>query len=113
PGAVACSPAFAEIEKIAIPGERGISFHWWPKLPSVVGWHHDREQSFQFGVNALAPDGFTFANAETVMYAKAVYKPREPEAKSLELLIEKDKKTFAAHIPGVAIEEVAPLTTAN
>ena len=111
--AVVCSTAVAEIEKFAIPSEGGISFYWWPKLPPLEGWQQDREQSFRFGVNALAPHGFTFADAETVMYAKAVYKPREPATKSLEMLIDKDKETFAARIPGITIEEVASLSTAD
>ena len=65
---VASSAAQAEIEKIAIPGEKGFSFYWWPKLTSVDGRHQDRAHSFFYGSNALAPDGFTFKNAESVNY---------------------------------------------
>ena len=104
---------FAEIEKIAVPGEKGISFYWWPRLRAVEGWHQDREHSFQYGVNAFAPNGFTFATAETVMYARAIYKPRELEVKSLEMLIENDKKEFLVNTPGILIEEVDSLTTAE
>jgi hypothetical protein len=62
---LAAPVARAEMEKVAIPGEKGMSFYWWPKLPAVAGWHQDRDHSFQYGVNALAPDRATFANAET------------------------------------------------
>lgn len=85
----------AEIEKYSNVCQTGICFHWWPKLPVIEGWHQDEEQSRRESVNALAPDGHTFVNAETVMYAKAEYKPRVPESKTLDEFIENDKKTFS------------------
>jgi hypothetical protein len=111
--AFALSIAYAEIEKFAIPGEKGMSFHWWPKLPPIKGWHQDRDHSFNYSINALAPDGSTFANAETVIYAKAVYKPRQPESKSLEMFIQNDNRGFLAKGSDITIQEVAPLTTAG
>jgi hypothetical protein len=110
---VAGSTAFAEIEKFVTPSDQGLCFHWWPKLPSVDGWHPDRENSLGYAANALAPDGFTFGDAETVMYAKAIYKPREPESKSVDMLIENDKKDFLADTPDIAIEAAGSLTTAD
>lgn len=107
------SNAQAEIEKIAIPGEKGMSFYWWPKLPNVVGWHQDRDSSFHYSVNALAPDNAAFANAETVMYAKAIFKPRDPEIKSLEMLMARDKKDFEKNVPGVELREAKSLATAD
>jgi hypothetical protein len=75
-------PAAGEIEKRATACERVLCFHWWPKLPPLEGWHQDEARSFAFGVNALAPDGFTFGDAETVIYAKALPSPssRRPKA---------------------------------
>jgi hypothetical protein len=110
---VSSSAVQAEIEKIAIPGEKGFSFYWWPKLAPVDGWHQDREYSFFYSANALAPDGFTFKNAETVMYARAIFKPREPDIKSVEALIDNDRKDFEANVPGVSIHEVAALSSAD
>ena len=110
---MASSVVHAEIEKTAIPAEKGFSFYWWPKLVPVNGWHQDREHSFLYGANAVAPDGFTFKNAESVMYAKAIYKPREPEVKSLDALIENDKKDFLENVPGVSIQEVETLSTSD
>lgn len=106
---VTSSATHAEIEKIAIPAEKGFSFYWWPKLTPVDGWHQDREHSFFYSANALAPDGFTFKNAESVMYARAVFKSREPDIKSLETLIENDRMDFEANVPGISIHEVAAL----
>ena len=105
--------AHAEIEKFAIPGEKGMTFYWWPKLPPVPGWAQDRDFSFRYSVNALAPVGASFANAETVMYAKAIFKPRVPEVKSLARLIENDKKDFLSNVPGVSIQEAPTLATAD
>ena len=110
---VVAVPAAAEVEKFAIPSEKGAKFHWWPKLPQVVGWQHDREFSFGHSVNALAPVGETFREAVTVMYAKAVFKPRVPEVKSLEILIENDKKDFLKKVPGVVVQDAPALSTAD
>jgi hypothetical protein len=86
--------ASAEMEKTALSCETGMCLRWWPKLPHIEGWHQDREQSYNYRANALAPDGFTFADAETVMYATALFKPRIPETRSLEMLIANDKSSF-------------------
>jgi len=107
------SSAYAEIEKLAMTSEKGVSFYWWPKLAPIEGWHQDREYSFSYRVNALAPGGFTFKDAESVMYARASYKPRIPEIKSLEAFIEDDQEDFRAKVPGVSIQEVSPLATAD
>ena len=111
---LSCS-AYGEMEKFALPctSSPNICFFWWPKLPAVTGWHHERNQSYNISANALAPDGSTFVDAETVMYAEALYKPRIPDTKSLEVLIDDDKKKFRTSTPGVLISEVAPLTTAD
>ena len=107
------TPVVAEIEKLAVPSERGMQFYWWPKLPPLEGWQHDREFSFKYGINALAPVGESFANAETVMYAKAVFKPRVPDVKSLEQLVENDKREFKANVPGVVIAQAPGLLSAD
>lgn len=103
----------AEIEKIAIPDEEGMLFYWWPKLAPVDGWHQDLQHSYHYNVNALAPEGFTFKNSGTVIYAKAIYKPRRPEITSLEQLIENDIKEFLSDFPDLKIQEAMPLTTAD
>jgi len=105
--------ASAEMEKLAVPCGQQICFYWWPKLPAVKGWHHDRENSFYYSANAQAPDGKTFADAESVIYAKALYKPRIPETKPLEDLIDRDKKAFLSRDPDIVYAEAEPLKTAD
>jgi hypothetical protein len=110
---VASVPTQAEIEKIAQVCDSGICFYWWPKLPELKGWHQDKDQSFNYSANALAPDGTTFANAQTVMYATALYKPRMPKTKSVQMLIADDQKTFMSADPALTVTEREPITTGD
>jgi hypothetical protein len=107
--------ASAEIEKRAVPCDatERICFYWWPKLPQAAGWHQDLDHSYMYSANALAPEGFTFANAETVIYAKALYKPRSPETKSLGQLVKDDKERFLKDVPGVKIAKAKAIKTAD
>jgi hypothetical protein len=103
----------AEIEKRAEICETGICLYWWPKLPPLKGWHQDGGASERYGVNALAPDGSSFANAGAVIYAKAEYKPRMPETDSLDKVIANDQKTFRSEFPAIVIVETDGLSTAD
>lgn len=105
--------AGAEIEKLGQPCDTGVCLYWWPKVAPVKGWHQEPGPSREYGINALAPDGATFTNAETVMYAKASYRPRVPEFRTLDDLIESDKKEFAVNVPGVAISDATRLLTGD
>jgi hypothetical protein len=100
-------PAQAEIIKSAIPCKTGNCLYWWPQAPSPAGWHQDREASEANGINVQIPDGFTFAAAETVIYAKALYKPLVPTLTSLAILIDKDKNDFMTRDPGLLIADAA------
>jgi len=104
--------ANAEIEKGGNLCDSGVCVYWWPRLPPVTGWHQDMEVSRRQGVNALAPDGSTFNEAETVMYGTAATKAGS-EAANLEEFIAADMKGFAEHQPGSLVTEVAPLTTGD
>lgn len=105
--------ASAKIKKTAIPCKTGLCLYWWPELAPVQGWHHDQEASLMYGINAEAPDGYTFSNAVAVIYAKAMYKPRVPKTKSLKMLIENDKAEFLSRDPTIQITEVKSLRTAD
>jgi hypothetical protein len=103
----------AEIEKVATPTNTDIQFQWWPKVLPPTGWHFDAGSSHHFGFNAIAPDGSTFSKAKTVMYAKADYKPRVPETKSLAQLIDGDIADFHHAYPGMAVTVEPPVLTAD
>lgn len=105
--------AQAEVEKIATPCDSGICLYWWPKLPPVRGWHQDKDQSFRYRINALAPDGSSFSRAEAVMYAEAIYKPRLAETKSLDALIASDKQKFLESDPSLTITEAGKMKTGD
>lgn len=105
--------ASAEIEKTAQTSAKGICLAWWPKMDPVNGWHHEREPSIANGINVQVPDGFTFSDAETVIYATGLYKPRVPETTTLEMLINKDKEEFFSKDPGITITEERPIKTGD
>jgi hypothetical protein len=108
-----CTSAIADVEKLAIPCEQKICFHWWPRLPAIEGWEQDRGNSIHYSFNALAPTGKSFGNAETVMYAKAIFRPRVPDDKTLEQFISGDKKKFISSTKDIKIQEAQSLKTAN
>jgi len=103
------TPLTAEIYKQAVPTDHGIEFYWWPVLKPVRGWTHDEGASRANGVNAFVPSGYSFSDAPAVIYARALYKPRIPETKSLAQLISDDRSEFQANFPGVEVKELAPI----
>jgi hypothetical protein len=103
--------SYGEVQKTGIPCEEGVCFYWWPRLPSVEGWRQDPETSNAYRVNAQVPDGSTFANAETVIYGRVLYKPETPEAPSMEKLMRDDKNQFLSRDPNISVVEVDPLRT--
>ena len=105
--------AYAETEKNAIPSDTGMRLVWWPKVAPPKGWHFDQGSSYQFAFNAMAPDGATFSNAETVMYAKASYKPRVPDLKDLNSFVTQDLSSFENSAPKISIKNEAPMLTGD
>jgi len=106
-------PVGAEIVKSGTSCQTGICLYWWPKPPAINGWHQEIGPSQHYGANTLAPDGSAFKDAETVMYAKASYKPRASETKSIDALIAKDKHNFTKNVPDIIISEINPLITGD
>jgi hypothetical protein len=109
-GAVA---AQAEIVKTAdIDCHGRICFHWWPKLAPLPGWHADENVNRRYGFNALIPDGASWSGADTIMYARAVYRESRPDIALLDAFIASDKKSFADE-KGTLIADAAPVTTGD
>lgn len=104
----------AEIKKTSIRDDKcgGFCFYWWPILPVIDGWHQDIEESYNFSANAQAPNGYTFSNAETVIYVKALYKPRMPKINTINKLINDDHNEFKSE-SGLIINEIKSITTAD
>jgi hypothetical protein len=105
--------ARAEIEKFAVPTQTGTRAVWWPKLTPVEGWHHERNASLGNAINLLVPDGATFANAETVVYGRALYKPRDPATTSVQVLIDRAQADLRRATPDIGIAEAAPAVIAD
>jgi hypothetical protein len=108
-----CLPGWAEVERTAIAGGDGIELFWWPKLPPLDGWDQDQVASLQYGANVLAPRGKTFADSESAIYAKALYKPRVPQMHSLSELIDSNRKDFSENNGGTRVKDATRLTSAN
>lgn len=105
--------ASAQIEKYAAVCDTGICFHWWPKVPPIAGWHHDQAQSIDLGANVWVPDGSSFADAEGIIYARAIYRPGRPELDSLEKLIDNDQRYFLEHGPALTVSKNQALRTVD
>jgi len=111
--------ARAEIVKLAVfdCAKNEICLYIWPKLPAVAGWHTDEQANYENKINTLVPDGFTFDNTETVIYAEATdqrgYKTDHPDVTPLEGYIKDDMDTFRENNPDVEIVEADPLVTAD
>lgn len=108
-----CFIASAGMVKTVVPSSSGLRFMWWPKVSSPNGWHFDQGSSYYYAFNAMAPDGSTFSKAETVMYAKADYKPRLPGIKTLQAFISNDMVFFRQDEPTIVIAREQPLRTTH
>lgn len=107
-------PAFAQADilRLAIQQGNRVEVYTWPLLPRVDGWHHDRDNSLHFRSNVQAPDGVDFVDAETVIYAKAIFKPSVPYLLDVDDLISNDRAQYSTG-GEVRIAEAPPLATAN
>jgi hypothetical protein len=99
----------AGVSTLKLPEKAGVPVHWWPILPDLPGWVHDEAASRRYDSNFLVPRGQTFAEAPAVIYARALYKSRLPDTKSVEQLIAEDERRVAKDSPGVRISEQAAL----
>ncbi len=105
--------ANASIQKQAIMCESKMCFYYWPELPNIKGWSQDKQNSLYYHANTQAPDGYNFGNAESVIYAKAIYKPEQPESKTLEEFIANDHKSFFVQDPSLIIKELKSVKNSN
>lgn len=103
----------AELERHPTLSSGVITQYAAPKVAVPAGWHLDPERSNDFQASALAPDGSTFTDAVTVMYAKAISRRSRPELKSLNDLIAHDRRSFETGHPGIFVREVGALPTAD
>lgn len=80
-------------------------FYWWPKLKEIQGWKQDIGHSYHYKMNTQAPVDFTFADAEVVIYARAIYKPERPNIKNINEFIQNDKTDFLSQNPSLSINQ--------
>lgn len=66
--------------------------------------------SYRHGANMQTPEGYTFADAEAVIYANAVPKARRPKTTSLQQFIDEDKSTFLKRDPDLSTSQLTSLS---
>lgn len=106
-------PTFAEIFKLAVPQDPGFRLYWWPVVKIPAGWEHNENVSREAGVNMLVPVGEKFADAPSVIYARADYKPRLPEVRSIAEYVERDRQDLASESPDTLITALEAVQTAD
>ncbi|MBI5451615.1 MAG: hypothetical protein HY940_09695 [Gammaproteobacteria bacterium] len=110
---ISAAPLHAALETQTLRCEPQICVYVWPRLPAVQGWHHEHDSSYLYGANAQAPDGQTFATADAVIYARAVYRAGVPGLATLQQLIDNDRRQFIEQDADVIIRELKPLINAD
>ena len=92
--------------------------YWWPKLSVLPGWYSDPEVNRSIGgngANVLIPNGMTFKDADTILYASAtlrkLYVKNNPASTTLEAFISDDKAHFLEKDEETFVLELEPLTT--
>ncbi len=61
----------------------------------------------------MAPDGSNFSDAETVMYAKASYKPKEADLKTLDAFVEADVSDPQWTQARIMVKPHSPMTSGD
>ncbi len=111
---LAMAGAHAEVQQVNVLGSiKKEAIVAMPTMESLAGWHQDKMRSIDDKANVLVPNDAALSMAVTSIYAKAILKSRNPDIKTLDALIARDRQDFSDHIPGVEIREVPPITTAD
>lgn len=105
-------PSRAELVMVQAPCDGLKCVYWLPKLPSIPGWHTHEASQLQDAV-VLVPDGYTYTNAEYVIYARALQKRLLMDRPSLERFIAQDAEDYKALYPGIKVTEGTPIRTAQ
>lgn len=107
------STAGAEALKPFIPAAPSMQGFWWPVYIDASGTQQESFYGLPLGDYPSAADGTLLSNIETIIYARALFKPRMPTITSLEELIESDQKQFRSRNPGVQISATEPVTAGD
>lgn len=103
----------AEPLKPFIPAEPTMQGFWWPVYIDASGAQQESFYGLPLGDYPTAADGALLSDIETIIYARALYKPRTPRIKSLGELVEAEKRQFRARNPEVEISAIEPVQAAD
>ena len=107
------SAAYGEALKPFIPAEPDMKAFWWPVYIDASGAQQESFYGLTLGKYPTAEDGALLTDIETVIYARALFKPRMPKVASLEELIEDEQRQFRSKTPGVEISVTEPVKTTD
>lgn len=102
----------AEILRVQTPCDSRTCVYWLPKLPALPGWHLHTTIEPQDAV-VLVPDGYTYTNAEYIIYARALQKGLLMDRPSLQGFIAQDAEDYKALYPGIKVTEAGVVQTAQ
>lgn len=108
---LAALPAAAGIEHVSIDTPEGKVERWWPKVDPPKGWHHDRGNSVNYHLNAMAPAGESFASAEAVIYARAIRTSTDANLRNLGEFMARERASFLKRSPDYEIRDGKPIVT--
>lgn len=101
----------AEAPKPFIPEEPEMKGYWWPVYIDASGKREESFYGLPLGDYPTAANGTLLDDIETVIYARAIFKPRVRTILSLEELIEDDQQQFRRRDPDAVIRAVEPVMT--
>jgi hypothetical protein len=103
--------AYAEEPKPFIPEEPDMKGFWWPVYIDSSGAKKESFYGLTLGQYPTDTDGAPLDDIETVIYARALYKPRMSGVSSLEELIEDEQTQFRNRTPETEISTAEPVQT--
>jgi hypothetical protein len=108
---LAASSAWAGIASIVVDTPEGKVERWWPDVQPPKGWHHDRGNSINYHMNAMAPVGESFASAEGVIYARAIRTSTDANLRNLSEFMVRERANYLRRSPNYEIRDGKPLVT--
>jgi len=111
-GALWVQTSNAELLRVQTPCDSRTCVYWLPKLPVLPGWHLHTTDEPQDAV-VLVPDGYTYGNAQYIIYARALQKALLMDRPSLHRFITQDAEDYKALYPGIKVTEAGLVQTAQ
>lgn len=104
---LAAPSAHATVKKMVQSCDAGLCPIFLPELPVPAGWQVDDAASKANGVVVLVPAGFSFGDAEAVIYARAFH---NAEKRTIASRVEESNSHWLGQIKDAKIERLADIS---